>query len=350
MHSLPVCSAESSPVSGLETRDVCWSCNYGTMGPIRLTSRTGTYFRFLFRTTRNLIMTWGYVKLIALIWFGIIIIIIIIIIIYSWVSPKAYRCLVWHVSFCVKHPAWCWNHFSALRRWESSCRNRHIRCVVRRNPSPLSGNTAWCCWPWCQGWGFGLEGGTPGSWWILKLGHAHRDKLCKSCCRILYMHTARHYVALDRELHDARCKLVLLSNLCKSILCVHNSSIHGVRFPIVQNVGTFNSWLEDTGRDSQMNLSQHHLASQYPVMAKRKSLTLNHLPWRNKSGQQNKSLVTHWRHPRWLRIRESCILTQPFNTFYIISCEWNSPKASFMKCSSFDCIICQFWVACHKKI
>ena len=228
--------------------------------------------------------------------------------------------------FCLKHPAWCWNHFSAVRRWESSCRNRHIRCVVRRNPSPLSGNMAWCCWPWCQGWGFwGLkvEPLAAGEFWSWDM------RIGTNCVsRVVgYFICIRHGIVWHWELHDASWSCCRTCASPFYVCTIQAFTEWG--FAIVQNVGTFNSWLEDTEGDSQMNLSQHHLASQYPVMAKRKSLTLNHLPWRNKSGQQNKSLslVTHWRHPRWLRIRESCKLTQPFNTFYIISCEWNSPKA-----------------------
>lgn len=104
--------------------------------------------------------------------------------------------------FCLKHPAWCWNHFSAVRRWESSCRNRHIRCVVRRNPSPLSGNMAWCCWPWCQGWGFwGLkvEPLAAGEFWSWDM------RIGTNCVsRVVgYFICIQHGIVWHWELHDA---------------------------------------------------------------------------------------------------------------------------------------------------
>lgn len=236
-----------------------------------------TYFRFLFRMTRNLIMTWGYVKLIALIWFGIIIIIII----YSWISPKAYRCLVRHVSFCrSKHPAFVepFDRSQAVRiELQESAHS-----VRRAEESiPFVGEHGMMLLATVPGLGVWAWSGNP--WQLdMRIGTNCVSRVVRitvyDCICIRHF----HYVVPDRELHDASwsgCRT------CASPFYV--CTIQAFRewgFAIVQNVGKFNSWLEDTERDSQMNLSQHHLASQYPVMAKRKSLTLNHLPWRNKSG------------------------------------------------------------------
>lgn len=209
---------------------VCWSCNYGTMGPIRLTSRTGCQRTSDFCSERLGILSWlegswGYVKLIALIWFGIIIIVII----YSWVSPKAYRCLVWHVSFCLKHPGICgtlWpqsggeNRVAGIGTFGASCGGIHPLC--RGTWHDAVGHGA-------RVGGLALKGVytlAAGEFWSWDM------RIGTNCVSRVVGYTVYAYgtALCGTGQGVTRCKLIPLSNLCKSILCVHNSSIHGVRF------------------------------------------------------------------------------------------------------------------------